>query len=205
MQAPSLVQFIIFIALLLGSHLSFVGALPSNGGRSSGSLVGQRWTEQPPEVKYEERSTSLSLRAKPGYPENYRYRLHNSQKSIIFSEWGDEFPRFDDVADMLDKAVEKLRQEINSKGYNEAMPAIWQFDFEGAHLMVMNGERADGVSHLELIDFLEGLQSFGEQFGFFRCYMHLENRQKTLSARGRAVLSFRRSSATAQQGITATS
>ncbi|KAI4176939.1 MAG: hypothetical protein LQ343_000796 [Gyalolechia ehrenbergii] len=133
--------------------------------------------------------SSLFVGTKAPYPENFRYKIARSAKYIEFQGWGDEFPIFDDVADMLDKAEDDLERDIKQQGWDQHVRRIRTWTFETAHLVVKNDEGGDGVYHKELMEFLRGLGDFGRQYGFFTCRMTFYNNQFTVDKRAIAELS----------------
>ncbi|KAI4191177.1 MAG: hypothetical protein L6R41_000314 [Letrouitia leprolyta] len=133
--------------------------------------------------------SSVLLNSTCPYPERYRYRLPRSAKSIEFSSWGAEFPIFDDVADMLDKAENDLTEDIKAQGWDRPIRRIRTWTFESARLVVRNDEGGNGVNHRDLITFLRGLGDFGMVHGFWACKMVFWDTYYSVDRRGVAEIS----------------
>ncbi|KAL8943663.1 MAG: hypothetical protein Q9211_000898 [Gyalolechia sp. 1 TL-2023] len=133
--------------------------------------------------------SSLPVGTKPPFAEHVRYKIPRSAKYIDFYGWGDEFPIFDDVADMLDEAENDLQRDIEDRGGDHPVRRIRTWTFETAHLVVVNDAGGDGVDHGELMQFLRGVGEFGRQYGFFTCRMIFYNPQLSIEKRAMAELS----------------
>ncbi|KAI4192315.1 MAG: hypothetical protein LQ346_004360 [Caloplaca aetnensis] len=130
-------------------------------------------------------SQSLTVAAPPKLPNPYKWNIPGSTQSLIFSGWGDEIERFDDVIDVIENAQQRLAQDIKSQGYDTAVAKIRSWTLETAHLVASNDVGADGMTHRELIDALAGLRLAGELFGFWQCHIQLVNSRFTQYQRGK--------------------
>ncbi|KAL8735503.1 MAG: hypothetical protein Q9181_002775 [Wetmoreana brouardii] len=132
-------------------------------------------------------STSLSLAAKPRFPEYYEWHIPRSTRSLVFSGWGDELPVFDDVIALVERAQLQLQRDIPG---DPVMQKIKTWTDGTANLVLVNDHGADGMRYRETVRFLEGLRLSGEVFGFWSCHIAFYDSSFTIRLRGYAQLSI---------------
>ncbi|KAL8783585.1 MAG: hypothetical protein Q9213_004514 [Squamulea squamosa] len=118
------------------------------------------------------------------YVDPFPYGIPGTSQTIIFSRWGDELPNHDDVISLLDNAEHDIEREIEYRGWDEPMAKIQGWNFQTARLVITNDEEEDGVTHKQLLSFLNGLRLFGQQFGFWKCDMELYDSRFSAFTRG---------------------
>lgn len=101
----------------------------------------------------------------------------------MFSEWGAEFPIFDDVIDMLEEAEQDLLSELKGQSGDEPIAKERSWKFGTARLVVVNGDGAAGMHQRELLAFLGGLREVGMQHGFWRCNLRFLDSARTVRTR----------------------
>ncbi|KAL8903785.1 MAG: hypothetical protein Q9207_003709 [Kuettlingeria erythrocarpa] len=79
--------------------------------------------------------TLTAATAPPKLPDPFKWDIPRSTRSLIFSGWGDEIEKFDDVIDVIQNAQQRLAQEIKFQGYDDAVAKIRSWTFETAHLV----------------------------------------------------------------------
>ncbi|KAL8940806.1 MAG: hypothetical protein Q9216_002632 [Gyalolechia sp. 2 TL-2023] len=190
MPSFSVARFGLFAALLCGLFLPFTTGMFHGLMSDDNSLGSKEYPRALPNTgRVGNFPSSIFAGSKSPYPENFRYKIPRSAKYIVFHGWGDEFPVFDDVADILDRAEDDLDRDRRQAGGDQPVRRVRTWTFETAHLVVKNDQGGDGVTHRELIEFLRGLGEFGRQYGFFTCRMTFYNDQFTVDRRAIAEIS----------------
>lgn len=125
------------------------------------------------------------MNARPKFPDPYFYQRRGQSRAIVFSDWGEELPNFDDVITVLDRAEAELEREpIHQMIARRRKPWI----FQSARLTVEN--RYDSLNVQELLAFLQELRLFGVQYGFWSSEMDFHDSDYTGYKRGKGYLEW---------------
>ncbi|KAI4153790.1 MAG: hypothetical protein LQ341_000484 [Variospora aurantia] len=131
-------------------------------------------------------SQSLSIQAKPNLPEPYPWKVPGARSSqtLVFSRWGDELP-FDDAREVIELGQTRISADMMIH-HDVAMPRAKTWTVEAAQLFSMNDVGMDGMVHSEARRALEGLWSFGMQYGAYpECEIQLVDSLYTVHERGK--------------------
>ncbi|KAL8980115.1 MAG: hypothetical protein Q9177_005968, partial [Variospora cf. flavescens] len=129
---------------------------------------------------------SLSIQAKPNLPEPYPWKVPGARSSqtLVFSRWGDELP-FDDAREVIELGQTRISADMMIH-HDVAMPRAKTWTVEAAQLFSMNDVGMDGMVHSEARRALEGLWSFGMQYGAYpECEIQLVDSLYTVHERGK--------------------
>lgn len=109
------------------------------------------------------------MSADPNLPERYLWRCPGTTKSIRFSDWGAEFPIFDDVMTVIDRAEDGIERDL--KVADDTIRGGRAWEFGTARLIISNrgqwAREESGFQLSRMLVWLKGLRAFGMVYGGF--------------------------------------
>ncbi|KAI4128147.1 MAG: hypothetical protein LQ338_002884 [Usnochroma carphineum] len=164
-------------------------SLPCNTTGSGATLNNEDCAGAPRAIEKAGVPTSLSLAAGPRLPDPFTWPVPGGTQVLIFTHWGNKFPVFDHVVDLIEKVELELENEIKAAGGDQRMEVSRTWSFNTAQLKTYNALRARGMSHRELLRFLGGLRTNGMVYGFWACDIEFHDSRFMMHLRGKGVLS----------------